>query len=115
MYKSTTPATLRGMVVPVHAMKVAVQLHSFFNSVGLLEGGELSASCPGHFAPRGKKPLVPTAQMALWATELVWTLLKNTKLSGIQPRLLGRPDRCLVTVPNIILCKLRNTIECYPN
>jgi len=38
--------------------RVEVYFHTFLTSA--LDGGERSASCPGHVAPR-KKPLVPFA------------------------------------------------------
>jgi hypothetical protein len=37
-----------------------------------LEGGEWSASRPGHALPLGKEPPVPTVQEAGWAPEPVW-------------------------------------------
>jgi hypothetical protein len=38
-----------------------------------LEGGECSASRPGHALPPGKEPPVPTVQEAGGAPEPVWT------------------------------------------
>jgi hypothetical protein len=38
-----------------------------------LDGGQWSASRPGHALPPGKGPPVPTGQQPGWAWELVWT------------------------------------------
>jgi hypothetical protein len=38
-----------------------------------LDGGEWSASRPGHALPPRKEPPVPNEQEAGWAPELVWT------------------------------------------
>jgi len=75
--------------IKCHAMKmyggVEVQLQAFLNSA--LDGGEWSASCPGHFTP-GKHTLIHTVQEARWAPEPVWIWLQREKsllLLGIKP------------------------------
>jgi hypothetical protein len=45
--------------------------HSFTTSA--LDGGEWSASRPGHALRPGKGPPVPIVQEARWAPEPVWT------------------------------------------
>jgi hypothetical protein len=39
----------------------------------VLDGGEWSASCPGHALSPGKGPPVPIVQESGWAPEQVWT------------------------------------------
>jgi hypothetical protein len=46
---------------------------SYSFSTTALDGGEWSASCPGHVLPQGKGPPVPIVQEAGWAPEPVWT------------------------------------------
>jgi hypothetical protein len=83
----------KSKAVPLHAMEAhggvrRYSCYSFLTSA--LNGGEWSASRPGHALPAGKGPLVPTGQEAGWAPEPVWTqrLEENPlSLSGIESQL----------------------------
>jgi hypothetical protein len=46
---------------------------SYSFSTSALDGGEWSASRPGHALPPGKEPPVPIGQEDGWALEPVWT------------------------------------------
>jgi hypothetical protein len=54
--------------------------YSFMTSA--LDGGDWSASRPGHVLPPGKGPPVPTGQEAGWAPEPVWTHRLEEKSSS---------------------------------
>jgi hypothetical protein len=60
-----------------------------------LEGGEGSASRPGHFTPR--KDPVPIVQEAGWAPKPVWTGAKNLAPTGIRSP--DRPAHSSVAIP----------------
>jgi hypothetical protein len=69
---------------------------SYSFSTSALDGGEWSASHPGHALPPGKGPPVPIVQESGWASELVWTEVREKILSplpGIEPRSPGLPAR----------------------
>jgi hypothetical protein len=57
--------------------------YSFLTSA--LDGGEWSASRPGHALHPGKGPPVPTGQEAGWASEPVWTQTLQEKSNLDRP------------------------------
>jgi hypothetical protein len=56
-----------------------------------LDGGEWSASRPGHILPPGTGIPVPLVQEAGWASEQVWTQARGKILSVCQGSNLGCP------------------------
>jgi hypothetical protein len=75
----------KGKVVPLRSIEAHLgdrrySSYSFLNSA--LEGGEWSASRPGHALPPGKEPPVPTVQEAGWAPDPVWTQRLEEKSSA---------------------------------
>jgi hypothetical protein len=55
---------------PLHATKALGgerRYSSYSFTTSALDGGEWSASCPGHALPPGKGPPVPIVQEARWA------------------------------------------------
>jgi hypothetical protein len=68
--------TMKIKAVPLHAMEALVggRRYSFYSfTTSALDGGEWSASRPGHALPPGKGPPVLIGQEAGWASEPVWT------------------------------------------
>jgi len=67
----------KSKAVPLHAMEALGggerRYSSYSFSTSALDGGEWSASRPGHALPPGKGPQVPIVQEAGWAPEPVWT------------------------------------------
>jgi hypothetical protein len=55
---------------------------SYSSLTSSLDGGEWSASHPGHTLPLGKGPPVPIVQEAGWAPELVWSQRLEEKSSA---------------------------------
>jgi hypothetical protein len=55
---------------------------SYSNLTSALDGGEWSASHPGHALPPGKEPPVPIGQEAGWAPEPVWKQRVEEKSSA---------------------------------
>jgi hypothetical protein len=91
-------------------MGVEVQPHSFLTMA--LDGGEWSASQPGHFTP-SKEPLVATEQEAEWAPEPVWTLQRSKisyPLPGMKQQSISYPAQSLVSTLTVLFQLQQNSI-----
>jgi hypothetical protein len=84
---------VKGKAVPLRSIEAHLgdrrySSYSFLTSA--LEGGEWSASRPGHALPAGKEPPVPTVQEAGWAPEPVWTQgLEEKSSASVRDRTLA--------------------------